>query len=292
MDDFAEDEKKLKKINNDKKKIKKGFFWKFFSNSEEPLDKTFDLSKDKYKQKPLQEKLLKIKNLNSIRVADILIPKTDIKAISDDAKLEDVVKIFNVSNLTRIPVYNETLDNPLGLIHLKDFAIKHGFNGEKSFDIKTELRPLLYVPPSMSLDILLQKMQAERIHMALVIDEYGGVDGLVTIEDLLEEIVGDIIDEHDVDEGKLWTKEKPGIYLVHARLELQDFADQAGILFVDNDSEYETIGGLVFSLTNRIPVRGELIKDKDGNEFSIIDADPRRIKRIRIYLRNKDLFEK
>ena len=292
MDDFAEDEKKLKKINNDKKKIKKGFFWKFFSNSEKPLDKTFDFSKDKFKQKPLQEKLLKIKNLNSIRVADILIPKTDIKAISDDAKLEDVVKIFNVSNLTRIPVYNETLDNPLGLIHLKDFAIKHGFNGEKSFDIKTELRPLLYVPPSMSLDILLQKMQAERIHMALVIDEYGGVDGLVTIEDLLEEIVGDIIDEHDVDEGKLWTKEKPGIYLVHARLELQDFADQAGILFLDNDCEYETIGGLVFSLTNRIPVRGELIKDKDGNEFSIIDADPRRIKRIRIYLRNKDLFEK
>ena len=288
MDDLEKNERKVKEDNNRKKNKKEGFFRKLFSNSDDVSNNEFVEDKDQFFQKPLQEKLLKIKNLNSIRVAEILIPKTDIKAISDDAKLDDVVKIFSLSNFTRIPVYNETLDNPLGLIHLKDFAIKHGFNGEKSFDIKTELRPLLYVPPSMSLDILLQKMQAERIHMALVIDEYGGVDGLVTIEDLLEQIVGDIIDEHDVEEGKLWTNEKPGIFLVHARLDLQDFADQAGVHFLNNDSEYETVGGLVFSLTNRIPVRGELIKDKNGNEFSIVDADPRRIKRIRIYLKNKE----
>ncbi len=287
MEDFSDNESKDKNNLENQIEKKKNFFMRFFSNSKD-LHLSSTVNEKNFSKKPLEEKLSRIKNLHSIRVADILIPKSDIKAISDEAKLDDVVNIFSLSNLTRIPVYNETLDNPLGLIHLKDFAIKHGFNGEKSFDIKTEIRPLLYVPPSMSLDILLQKMQTERIHMALVIDEYGGVDGLVTIEDLLEQIVGDIIDEHDVDEGKLWTKEKKGIYLVHARLELQDFSKQAGINFYNEDNEYETIGGLVFSLTNRIPVRGELVKDKDGNEFSIVDADPRRIKRIRIYLSSKD----
>ena len=133
-------------------------------------------------------------------------------------------------------------------------------------------------------------MQTERIHMALVIDEYGGVEGLVTIEDLLEEIVGEIIDEHDEDESQLWVEEKPNLFLVNARLELDMFKAQSGVnLRYDNsqDEEYETIGGLVNSLTNRIPVRGEVINDEFGNEFSIVEADARRIKRLRVQLSKK-----
>ena len=157
------------------------------------------------------------------------------------------------------------------------------------FDIKSVLRPLIFVPPSMTLETLLQRMQAEHIHMALVIDEYGGVEGLVTIEDLLEQIVGDIIDEHDVEEDQLWVEERPGVYLVHARLELDDFFQQTGVELKDQNTEeeYDTIGGLVSSLTNRIPVRGEVVRDKMNNEYSVVDADPRSIKRLRVFLAKK-----
>jgi magnesium and cobalt transporter len=125
--------------------------------------------------------------------------------------------------------------------------------------------------------------------MALVIDEYGGVEGLVTIEDLLEQIVGDIIDEHDAEEDQLWVEEAPGVYLVHARLELEDFLEQTGVDLRTNEAEeeYDTIGGLVFSLTNRIPVRGEVIRDKMNNEFSVVEADPRSIKRLKVHLAPK-----
>ena len=203
---------------------------------------------------------------------------------------EELSDIFRKYRLSRIPIFKDTLDNPLGLLHLKDFALGGGFNRDSILDIKNKIRPLIFVPPSMNLKTLLQKMQTERIHMALVIDEYGGVEGLVTIEDLLEEIVGEIIDEHDEDEDQLWIEEKPNLFLVNARLELDMFRSQSGInLRYDNsqDEEYETIGGLVNSLTNRIPVRGEVIKDIFGNEFSIVEADARKIKRLRLQLSKK-----
>jgi magnesium and cobalt transporter len=137
-------------------------------------------------------------------------------------------------------------------------------------------------------------MQAEHIHMALVIDEYGGVEGRVTREALLEQIVGDIIDEHDVEEDQLWLEERLGVYLVYARLELEDFLEQTGVDLRDpeTDEEYDTIGGLVSSLTNRIPVRGEVIKDKMNNEYSVVDADPRSIKRVRVFLAQKNEADK
>ena len=229
-------------------------------------------------------------SLSEIRVDDIAIPKADIVAASDDMSSEELSEIFRKYRLSRIPIFKDTLDNPLGLLHLKDFALGDGFNKDNMLDIKNKIRPLIFVPPSMNLKTLLQKMQTERIHMALVIDEYGGVEGLVTIEDLLEEIVGEIIDEHDEDEDQLWIEEKPNLFLVNARLELDMFRSQSGVnLRYDNsqDEEYETIGGLVNSLTNRIPVRGEVIKDIFGNEFSIVEADARRIKRLRLQLSKK-----
>ena len=232
------------------------------------------------------EMLVNLSNLQKLRLDDISVPKADIIALSDESSFEDVIGVFRTSTFTRVPVYSDTLDNPLGLIHLKDFALSHGFGSSNMFDIKSVLRPLIFVPPSMTLETLLQRMQAEHIHMALVIDEYGGVEGLVTIEDLLEQIVGDIIDEHDVEEDQLWVEERPGVYLVHARLELDDFFQQTGVELKDQNTEeeYDTIGGLVSSLTNRIPVRGEVVRDKMNNEYSVVDADPRSIKRLRVFL--------
>ncbi|MBW4710339.1 hemolysin family protein [Roseobacter sp. YSTF-M11] len=226
-------------------------------------------------------------NLRRMRVEDVSIPKADITAIPATSSLEEVVSIFKESGLTRLPVYDGTLDTPIGLLHLKDLALIHGFNGDAhEFDMRAMLRPLLFVPPSMTIGVLLTKMQAERRHMALVIDEYGGVDGLVTIEDLIEQVIGEIEDEHDVDEGLYWTEEKPGCYLALAKTPLDDFEAEIGQSLTDHDEvdeeEIDTLGGLVVMLSGRVPARGEVVVHPDGPEFEVIDADPRRIKRLRV----------
>jgi magnesium and cobalt transporter len=180
------------------------------------------------------------------------------------------------------------LDQPLGLVHLKDLALGHGFGrAAAGFDLRGLLRPLLYAPPSMPIGVLLQKMQAAHIHMALVIDEYGGVDGLVTIEDLLEQIVGDIADEHDEAESMLWSAEAPGVYLAEGRMDLEDFEAVIGTNLADPDiaEEVDTLGGLVFRLAGRVPVRGELVLHPAGHEFEVIDADARKVQRLRVRLR-------
>lgn len=226
-------------------------------------------------------------NLRKMRVDDVSIPTADIVAVPVTATMEELVEIFKESGLTRLPVYDGTLDTPIGMAHLKDLALKYGFNGKpKSFDLPSLVRPLLFVPPSMGIGVLLTKMQAERRHMALVIDEYGGVDGLVTIEDLIEQVIGEIEDEHDVDEGMYWTVEKPGTYLALSKTPLKDFEAEIGYSLTDHDDvdeeEIDTLGGLVFMLSGRVPARGEVVPHPDGPEFEVIDADARRIKRLRV----------
>jgi magnesium and cobalt transporter len=227
-------------------------------------------------------------NLRRKRVDDVAIPKADITAVPVTSDLDELVAVFRESGLTRLPVYDGTLDTPVGMAHLKDLALTHGFNGAANtpFDLKALLRPLVFVPPSMTIGVLLTKMQAERRHMALVIDEYGGVDGLVTIEDLIEQVIGEIEDEHDVDEGKYWTVEKPGTYLALAKTPLEDFEAEIGHSLTDHDDvdeeEIDTLGGLVFMLSGRVPARGEVVLHPDGPEFEVIEADPRRIKRLRV----------
>jgi magnesium and cobalt transporter len=200
---------------------------------------------------------------------------------------DELVSVFRESGLTRLPIYDGTLDTPVGLVHLKDFSLKHGFNGNApDFDVRKVKRPLLFVPPSMPLHVLMQKMQAERIHMALVIDEYGGTDGLVTIEDLIEQVVGEIEDEHDVDEAETFILEKPGFYMAQAKTDLEDFEAEIGIRLTEAEEidaeEVDTLGGLVFMLAGHVPVRGEVIHHPAGPEFEVVDADPRRIKRLRV----------
>ena len=228
-------------------------------------------------------------NLRRMRVEDVAVPKTDIVAVPLTISKDDLVKTFRDSGMTRLPVYDTTLDTPVGIANLKDFALRYGFNGGTAdLDLRDMLRPLLFVPPSMPLGVLLQKMQAERIHMALVIDEYGGTDGLLTIEDLIEQVVGEIEDEHDIAEAKSWIMEKPGVYLAQARTDLEDFEAEIGMNLTNHDDideeEIDTLGGLVTMLSGHLPARGEVIQHPDGPEFEVVDADPRRIKRLRVRL--------
>jgi hemolysin (HlyC) family protein len=229
-------------------------------------------------------------NLRRMAVEDVMVPAADIVAVPSTTTKEELVNVFRESGLTRLPVYEDTLDSPIGMAHLKDFALQHGFNGSAKgrFSLKALLRPLMFVPPSMPIGVLLAKMQAERKHMALVIDEYGGVDGLVTIEDLIEQVVGEIEDEHDAEEDVYFTSDKKGGYFALAKTPLDEFEEEIGLPLTDVDEvdgeEVDTLGGLVFMLTGRVPVRGEVVKHPEGFEFEVVDADPRRIKRLRVRL--------
>ncbi len=226
-------------------------------------------------------------NLRAKRVEDVAVPKVEITAVPVTIDLPELVAAFREHGYTRLPVFKGTLDTPLGLIHLKDLALTHGFGAQDArINLRALLRPLLYVPPSMPIGVLLQKMQAQRIHMALVIDEYGGVDGLVTLEDLVEQVIGEIDDEHDEAEDDLWKLEKPGQYLAQARAPLADFEAEVGMSLAEAEevADVDTLGGLVFMLTGRVPARGEVIPHPSGAEFEVVDADLRRIKRLRVRL--------
>ncbi len=232
-----------------------------------------------------------IVNLRQLRVEDVAVPKADIISVPTNVKKDDLVDVFRKSGLSRLPVFKGTMDSPVGLVHLKDFSLRHGFNGNGArFSLRALIRPLLFAPPSMPIGVLLQKMQSERIHMALVIDEYGGVDGLLTIEDLIEQVVGEIEDEHDQEEGSFWKVEKPGCYMVLAKAPLEEFEAELGRSLTDgvDDEEIDTLGGLVFVLAGRVPARGEVVRHPRGVEFEVIDADPRRIKRLRVRLLGLD----
>ncbi|MCU0817216.1 MAG: hemolysin family protein [Cypionkella sp.] len=224
--------------------------------------------------------------LRRLRVDDVAIPKAEVVAVPIDISRDELVEVFREHGFSRLPVYKGTMDHPQGLVLLKDLALQHGFGASGRFSLRKLLRPVLYAPPSMPTGVLLQKMQRERVHMALVIDEYGGVDGLVTIEDLIETVIGEIEDEHDEAEGALWKEEKPGVYLAQSTAPLEEFEALIGLRLRadEEDEEIDTLGGLVFVRTGRVPARGEVVPHESGIEFEVIDADPRRIKRLRVRL--------
>lgn len=230
---------------------------------------------------------LHLRALEKLRVADVMVPRADIVSVEERASRRDVMAAFLDCKHSRIPVYRETLDNPLGFLHLKDLALDLRNQEADSCPHGEYIRSLLLVPPSMSADRLLRDMQLQRIHMALVIDEFGGVDGLVTIEDLVEELVGDIEDEHDPTAIRSWSREGPDTYLCQARMPIEDFEEVCGIRLVPGgvEDEPDTLGGLVFMLTGQVPARGELVSHPDGHEFEILEADPRRVHRMRITIR-------
>ena len=265
----------------------KGFFGRIFS-ALSPTDTDDGDDAPQARAAPVQGPMLPgLANLRKLRLDDVSIPKAEIIAVPVTISLSDLVSKFRDSGFSRLPVFKGTLDSPLGIIHLKDLALQQAFSEPKPrFSLRKLLRPLLYAPPSMPIGVLLQKMQAERIHMALVIDEYGGVDGLVTLEDLIETVLGEIEDEHDTSEAGLWVQEKPGQYLAQARAPLEEFEAEIGVQLCDEEEgeEIETLGGLVYMLTGKIPARGEVVAHESGAEFEVVDADPRRIKRLRVRL--------
>ena len=226
--------------------------------------------------------LSNILSLRDITVEDVMVPRADITALDINTPVSDLIKIINAEAHSRIPVYQETLDDAIGMVHIKDVMAARTIGEE--LELRNIMRDVLFVAPSMQVLELLLEMRVKRTHMALVVDEFGGVDGLATIEDLVEEIVGEIEDEHDQDGNPQLTVNSDGSIEVDARASIEAFEEQVGkVLTAEEREEFDTLGGLVFSLVGRVPIRGELVKHSSGVEIEIVDVDPRRIKSIRIH---------
>jgi len=227
----------------------------------------------------LLRNILQLRNLTAY---DVMVPRADIAAVPVDVELAELVRVMNAKGHSRLPVYRETLDDVIGMVHIKD--VLTSLTGERPFDLKSILREVLFVAPSMrALDLLLQ-MRLARIHMALVIDEFGGIDGLTTIEDVVEEIVGEIEDEHDVEQGPKMLARPDGSLIADARTTIEEFERRVGPVLSEEEREQDidTLGGLVFTLTGHVPTRGETVTHPSGIVFEVIEADPRRIRRLRI----------
>ena len=222
-------------------------------------------------------------NLSNKCIEDVMIPRADIDAVSSDIKIEKLITFINKTKHSRIPVFQDNLDKIIGMIHIRDLFEKVN-NKKKKENLspsKTITRKILFSSPSMKILDLLLKMRSEQIHMSIVVDEFGGTNGLVTIEDLVEEIVGEIKDEHDFEEIEEIKKISKKTYDVSARFPVEDLEKKIGGYFTDEEKEdIDTVGGLVFNLLGKIPSRGEVINHKSGLEFTIRDADTRKIKRI------------
>jgi CBS domain containing-hemolysin-like protein len=266
-----------------------------------------------------RQMMLRMLRFGALKVVDIMVPRADIIALEETEPLSELLRTFEEGGISRIPMFNETLDDPRGMIHIKDvvaWLIEEGgvklsetapappngtgaqTDAPKSVDLNLAAidllrpisvakirRPVLYVPPSMPAMNLLIRMQTTRIHMALVVDEYGGTDGLVTIEDLVEQVVGEIEDEHDEAEAAHITKDAKGILSASARTPIAELEQMLGrrVVTEDEAEEVDTLGGLVFSILGRVPVRGEIVRHAHtGLEFEVLDADPRRVKKLRI----------
>ncbi len=257
-----------------------------------------------------------ILRLREVRVEDVMVPRADIIAVDIDITLDELLLLFEDSGHSRFPVYCETMDDPRGMVLIKDLQAyivrtasrpnkpptKNGRKPSLKLDLSKIplsrkldslklMRKVLFVPPSMLVTDLMTRMQAARTQMALVIDEYGGTDGLVSLEDIVEEVFGEIEDEHDDDDGPMIEKTGEGIFSADARTDLEEAAQLIGPEFQYGDlgEDMDTIGGLVFSLAGRIPVRGEVIEGMPGFEFRVLDADPRRIRRLQIVQRRSSI---
>lgn len=251
-----------------------------------------------------REMLRNVLRLRIQRVHDVMVPRADIVAVDIDTTLGEMLRLFRTEGHSRLPVYSDTLDDPRGMVHIRDFldylaARAEAASGQDTASSSPDLgridltitlaearifRPVLFVPPSMPALDLLVKMQTTRTHMALVIDEYGGTDGLVSIEDLVEIVVGDIEDEHDDAATQMITAEEDGSFIADGRTSLEDVEEMLSLDFdsVDIAEDVDTVGGLIATLAGRLPVRGEVIAGPLGLEFQVLDADPRRIKKARI----------
>lgn len=231
--------------------------------------------------------LANLLKFGELRVKDVMVPRADIVAVEETTPLGELIMRFREAQHSRLVVYRETLDDPVGFVHLKSVLEQLEIGADGGFSLReapiSAIRhDILFAPPSMPVLDLLLKMQTSHIHLALVIDEYGGTDGLVSIEDVIEEIVGDIADEHDEEQPQA-RRLPSGAFVADARIDLEDFKAETGIEFPrEEESDIDTLGGLVVSLLGRVPQRGEIVADPGGVEFEVLEADPRRVKRLLI----------
>jgi CBS domain containing-hemolysin-like protein len=259
---------------------------------------------------PEESRMLRnILGLRERRVGDVMVPRADIVAVQQDIKLGELVRVFEGAGHSRLVVYNDTLDDPVGMVHIRDLiafmTARAAVDPEKNarrkkplpagLDLKAVnlgmplsatkiVREILFVPPSMRVIDLLARMQATQIHLALVVDEYGGTDGLASIEDIVEQIVGEIADEHDEDERPAIAQQPDGSFVTDARATIEDVVGVVGNDFDVGEAaeEVDTIGGYLVTRAGRLPVRGEIVPGPGLFEFEVLDADPRRVKRVRI----------
>jgi CBS domain containing-hemolysin-like protein len=235
-----------------------------------------------------KDMILNAARFDQLRVADVMTPRATVTALEISATLGEAARKFADSQHSRLPVYRDTLDDPLGFVHVKDVLALLTPNEDGVILAKLAEKPLarlkreiLYVPASMRLPTLLLTMQARRVHLAVVVDEYGGTDGLVSIEDIVEQIVGDIADEHDVEASLI--QQRPGGLEADGRASIAELEQALNVgLALPDDQEVDTAGGLAVTLAGRVPQRGEVLRHPAGFDFEVIDADPRRVKRLRI----------
>jgi len=244
--------------------------------------------------------LLNTLRFGKLTVEDVMVPRADIIAVEQSTNVAELMRVFREAEHSRLPIYQETLDDPRGMIHIRDLMSWITTEAETDQDGALDLgavdmsrqvgainitREILYVPPSMPVLDLLLRMQLSRRHLALVVDEYGGTDGLVSIEDLIEEVIGEIEDEHDVTEEPLIRQDVRLGLVCDARTPIEELEQHLGeqLASPEQEEEIDTIGGLVFSMLGRIPARGELVRHPSGIEFEVLEADPRRIKKLRVH---------
>ena len=228
--------------------------------------------------------LLNILKIDGIRSSDIMIPRADIGAVELNDSFEKVLEVFIKEAHSRVPIYEKNLDNIIGMIHIKDLVNYQNQKKTETNFLQNLKREILEIPPSMPVLDLLLKMQLTRLHMGIVIDEYGCTDGLVTIEDVIEEITGEIEDEHDEKNLPMLIKSSLNTFEASARIEIDELQKVTNVEFLnsyDND-DVDTLGGLIFSITGRVPQRGEIIKHTSGTTFEIKDADPMKIKSVKV----------
>ena len=228
--------------------------------------------------------LLNILKIDGIRSSDIMIPRADIGAVELNDSFEKVLEVFIKEAHSRVPIYEKNLDNIIGMIHIKDLVNYQNQKKTETNFLQNLKREILEIPPSMPVLDLLLKMQLTRLHMGIVIDEYGCTDGLVTIEDVIEEITGEIEDEHDEKNLPMLIKSSLNTFEASARIEIDELQKVTNVKFLnsyDND-DVDTLGGLIFSITGRVPQRGEIIKHASGTTFEIKDADPMKIKSVKV----------
>ena len=228
--------------------------------------------------------LLNILKIDGIRSSDIMIPRADIGAVELGDSFEKVLEVFIKEAHSRVPIYEKNLDNIIGMIHIKDLVNYQNQKKTETNFLQNLKREILEIPPSMPVLDLLLKMQLTRLHMGIVIDEYGCTDGLVTIEDVIEEITGEIEDEHDEKNLPMLIKSSLNTFEASARIEIDELQKVTNVEFLnsyDND-DVDTLGGLIFSITGRVPQRGEIIKHTSGTTFEIKDADPMKIKSVKV----------